>query len=132
MPARSVCAAVVCALLLSSAIFQPASAQQSERAATTTSMSAAPESPYDDQDVTLTATVSPSETNSESPLGMVEFLEGATSLGLAPLTNTDNGVKASVTLRLSGGPHPLAARYLGDAQFDVSISAPVHLVVNTR
>ena len=132
MPSRSMCAVAACVALLATAILQPASAQQSTRAATTTSLSASPESPYDDQDVTLTATVSASETNSAAPLGMVEFLEGATSLGLAPLANTDAGVKASLTMRLGRGPHPLAARYLGDAQFEVSISGPVHLVVNGR
>ena len=94
--------------------------------------SASLQSPYDDQDITLTATVSATETNSEAPLGMVEFIDGATSLGLVPLTNTDSGVKASIAVRLGRGPHPLLARYLGDAAFDVSISAPVHLVVNTR
>ena len=131
MPSRFVCAAVACVALLATAILPPASAQ-STRAATTTSLSASPESPYDDQDVTLTATVSASETNGEAPLGMVEFLEGATPLGLAPLTNTDSSVKASISVRLSRGPHPLVARYLGDAAFDVSVSAPVHLIVNTR
>src|SRR5207247_1795870 len=73
------------------------------QAATTTTVSSSPNPSTYGQNVTFTATVSPS-----SATGTVQFFDGSTSLGSATLT----GGSASVsTSSLSVGSHSITATY---------------------
>jgi uncharacterized protein (TIGR03437 family) len=63
---------------------------------------------------------------SGSPTGSVAVLENQTIVGIGTIANG----AATVTLSgLSAGPHLIIARYSGDANFDVSTTAPVSLTV---
>jgi len=84
------------------------------------------------QTITLTARVTaaagPGALN-----GQVEFDDLAATLGIASLEETDGGATATLTLNtLAAGPHPLTARYLGNDDFAVSMSAPVMNIVKPR
>jgi uncharacterized repeat protein (TIGR03803 family) len=74
--------------------------------------------------VSLIAIVAPLG-SAGGPSGVVEFLEGTTSLGTATLTPV-NGYQIAVltTSTLAAGTHMLVARYAGDAIFGRSQSAP--------
>jgi sugar lactone lactonase YvrE len=88
---------------------------QTVKATTTTTVtsSAAP-STYG-QPVTFTATVSPA-----SATGVIQFTDGATSLGSAPLS----GGSAAITVStLNGGVHAITAIYSGDANNAAGTSA---------
>jgi hypothetical protein len=89
---------------------------------TTTSLGASPNPSTSGQSVTLTATVSPSATT-----GTVQFFDGATSLGAAPL----NGGTASLsTSTLSVGAHSMTATYSGDSTYATSTSGAVMQTVS--
>ena len=103
------------------------SAQESAKAASVTTLTV---SAGAEQTVTLTATVRPHDAGeSEAPRGVVEFFDVASLVGTAPITDTEAGTVASLSVTLSAGPHHLTANYKGDVRFEVSISAPVvHMV----
>jgi len=90
-------------------------------ATTTTVTSSLNPSTYG-QNVTFTATVSPS-----SATGTVQFFDGSTSLGSATLS----GGSASVsTSSLSPGSHSMTATYRGDSNFSTSTSVVLIQEVN--
>jgi hypothetical protein len=83
--------------------------------------------------VTFTATVS---STSPTPTGSVNFLDGTTVIGNAPLST--NGGTVSLTLSgnsswattsLTTGTHTITAVYSGDSNFATSTSAPVTNIV---
>jgi hypothetical protein len=77
------------------------------------------------QSVTFTATVQVS--SGSSPTGTVTFLDGATSLGTANLTNS---VAQFSTSTLAAASHTITAQYSGDANFTGSNSSALTQVVN--
>jgi hypothetical protein len=67
------------------------------------------------------------------PNGQVEFDDLAGTLGIASLVDGDGGPTATLTLNtLTVGSHLLTARYLGNDDFAVSMSAPFMDVVKPR
>jgi large repetitive protein len=99
-------------------------------ASTSTSLIAAPNPGDLNQSVTMTATVS-APSSSDSTLegsANVAFYDGATLLGLAPVTANSPLITGSVTASLAVsfstvGVHNLTAVYQGDADFSASTSA---------
>jgi O-glycosyl hydrolase len=93
-------------------------------APTSTALTASPNPSTAGATVTLTATVtSPGGT----PTGTINFLDGATNIGMGTLTN---GVATFSTSTLAVGPaHNLTASYTGDASFSSS-AAGISLDVN--
>jgi hypothetical protein len=75
-------------------------------------------------EVMLTASVS---SPPGTPTGTVEFFDGATSLGTAPLVG---GTTALAISTLSVGSHSLTARYSGDQEYAPGDSAPLTQVVD--
>ncbi len=80
--------------------------------------------------VTLTARVAPANPGPFTPSGTVEFFDVQTSVGIATLETSPNGISAVLTMAtLGAGPHILTAKYLGDANLAPSTSGPaMHLV----
>jgi hypothetical protein len=70
-------------------------------------------------DTTLTATVAPLGTSIAAPTGKVEFYDGETYLGSAPLTRGVAHLDASVR---GVDAEDVTARYIGDRLFDASQS----------
>jgi hypothetical protein len=91
-------------------------------ASTTTALTSAPNPSTFGANVTLTATVAVSPPGAGTPTGSVEFFDGATSLGTAPLSG---GSAALNTAALAVGGHSLTAVYAGDPNFSGSTS-PAH------
>jgi uncharacterized protein (TIGR03118 family) len=87
---------------------------------------AAPQSAAPGSTVTLTATINSTQ---GVPTGQIEFHDGGTSLGTAPLDDT--GVAALRTNTLSAGTHSLTANYSGDAKFAASTSPSVNLTITS-
>ena len=82
--------------------------------------------------ITLTARVA-AVTGEGAPNGQVEFDDLAATLGIASLVTADGGPTATLTLNtLTVGSHLLTARYLGNDDFAVSMSAPFMDVVKPR
>jgi len=79
------------------------------------------------QQVSFTATVTPSASNPNPMTGTVTFKDGAVTLGSVPLSA---GVAIFNTTALSVGGHSITASYGGDNQFGSSTSAAVTQVVN--
>jgi hypothetical protein len=92
-----------------------------QMATTTTLMSSASPSSQS-QEVTFTASVSPTGSSSFTPSGTVTFQDGATGavLGVAVLAG---GSTTFSTSSLGMGLHPITAVYGGDASFQASMSA---------
>jgi uncharacterized repeat protein (TIGR01451 family) len=88
-----------------------------ERAATTTTLTATPNSSRFGQAVTLMATVN---STAGTPMGTVDFRDGATIIGSGTLMNS---VAVITTSALNVGSHTLTAVYLGDANFNGSQSS---------
>ena len=90
-------------------------------ATTTTTLSTSATSVDEQQKITLTATV-----HGNSPAGSVTFLNGATSLGTAPIS----GNSASLTTSFaSAGSVSLTASYAGDANNLASTSSPITVTI---
>jgi YD repeat-containing protein len=85
-----------------------------QKTATTTTLNSSTTSTSCGNNVTLTATVSPS-----AATGNVEFLDGATVLGTAPLTN---GTATLVLALPRPGTRTIVARYVGNATYEESFS----------
>jgi hypothetical protein len=102
------------------------------RHSTRTTIAVSPANAAVGQTITLTARVT-AAAGQGAPNGQVEFDDLAATLGIASLEETDGGATATLTLNtLAVGPHPLAARYLGNDDFVVSMSAPVMNIVKPR
>jgi trimeric autotransporter adhesin len=93
--------------------------------ASSTSVSASPSSSVFGQAVTLTATVTGSD--SGTPTGMVQFFSGTTSLGTAPLSG---GTASMTTSALAVGTDAITATYLGDANYATSTSTATNVAVD--
>ena len=78
------------------------------------------------QSVTFTAKVTGS---SGTPTGKVDFRDGLTVLGSAPLSG---GTATFSTSALSAGSHPITASYSGDSNYSVSLSYVVVQVVKDK
>jgi Bacterial Ig-like domain (group 3) len=79
------------------------------------------------EEVAITARVNLVNPSPDGPSGTVEFFDLETSLGTATLS--DERVATLKLTSLSGGPHPITAKYLGDTRCAGSLSAVVsHLV----
>ena len=96
--------------------------------ASATSLTAGPAGPtVSGQAVTFTATIAVVLPDTGTPTGQVEFFDGPTSLGTAPI---DGSSHASLTVAdLPVGTHHVTAEYLGAATFGHSTSSPVTRVV---
>lgn len=92
------------------------------QAATLTTLAVSPNPATFGQTVTLTATVSPS-----SATGTVNFFDGVTLIGTAPLSG---GIATLAINNFSVGSHSLTAIYSGATNFQGSTSSPVILIVN--
>jgi sugar lactone lactonase YvrE len=93
---------------------------------TTTTVSAAPNPATVGQSITLSASVSPTPTG--SPLGSINFMDGATLLSTVNINSF--GAATYATSSLAAGSHTLTAVYSGNAGFASSISTAVTEVVN--
>ena len=120
--------AIAAVLLVSCAAALSATAPK----ATRTSFSASARQVTDGESVTLKATVVALRAEDGAPGGSVEFFDGATSLGTAELTASDDGPAAQLTLTLGVGPHPITVQYPGDASFGGSVSVPEFVLVIGR
>ena len=89
--------------------------QTVNKAGTTTTLTSNRNPSNNQQPVTFTATVS-----SSTATGLVQFFDGATSLGSASLSR---GVASLTTSNLSAGSHSVTATYGGDGNYSGSTSA---------
>jgi hypothetical protein len=95
-------------------------------AATTVSLTSNPNPSNTGQSVTLKAAIS-SLSTSPAPTGTVNFLDGATLLGSAPVSS---GAATLTTTFTTAGSHSLTANYSGDANNAPSSSAVYTQTVN--
>jgi hypothetical protein len=95
-------------------------------AATTTTVSGAPDPATIGQSVTLTATVSPAP--SGSPLGSIAFQDGATLLGTVNLDSS--GAASFTSSSLTLGAHSIIAVYSGNTNFLTSTSSVATETIN--
>jgi large repetitive protein len=79
------------------------------------------------QPVTLQATVTPVEEGAPGATGMVEFFDGTTSLGTAPLDAAGQAVVSTDDLAI--GEHPMTATFRGGGDTRGSSSSPVTVTV---
>ena len=87
-----------------------------DKAASTVSLTSSPNPSAFGQTATLTATVLAGPPGAGVPTGTVEFFNGATSLGSAPL---DGASRATLTLpSLDAGTYSLSAVFNGDGNFN--------------
>lgn len=90
---------------------------------TTTALTQSVQASISGKPVTLTATVTPAAGGISAPTGNVEFFDGPSLLGAAPLSS---GTAALVTTQLRAvGNRSLTARYVGDVWNVASTSAVV-------
>ena len=115
----------------------PALTQVVDQVTTTTILTSSPNPSTFGQSVTLLATVNPA--NGGTPTGSVEFFDGSTSLGTAPLGGGGLSTSALApnqaqlsTSSLSQATHSITAVYLGDTLNAGSTSSPVSQVVNPQ
>ncbi|HWQ31854.1 MAG TPA: Ig-like domain repeat protein, partial [Blastocatellia bacterium] len=94
------------------------------KASTTTTVVASANPVTVNQSVTFTATVSSA---AGTPTGIVEFFDGATSLGTAPLSN---GSAFVINSSLTAGDHTIRAVYSGDGNFAGSASDSLAQTIN--
>ena len=91
---------------------------------TTTNLASRPDPSTYGQEVTFTATVTPSKPY--QPTGKVRFMDGTTVIGAPTLSN---GVATLTKSKLAVGTHSITAQYLGDALSGKSTSAVSNQVV---
>jgi hypothetical protein len=94
--------------------------------ATSVSLTSSPNPSNTGQSVTLTASIATAST-APAPTGRVDFLDGTTHLGSAPVSN---GVATLTTTFTTAGSHSLTANYSGDANNAPSSSTAYTQVVN--
>lgn len=92
---------------------------------TTVALAATSTTPALNSPVTLTATVTP-VSGKGSPTGTITFLDGATTLATANLTN---GTATYSSSSLAVGPHPVLAKYSGNPKYTTSTSSSVNVDV---
>ncbi|KJY40699.1 hypothetical protein VR41_14670, partial [Streptomyces sp. NRRL B-1568] len=97
----------------------PVDTQTVNQAATTTVLVSLPDPSVFGEAKTLTATVTATAPGVGIPTGTVDFFDGATLLGSAPLVG---GVATLSVSTLSVGTHSLTATYNGDTNFTASTS----------
>jgi len=102
----------------------PVTETVNQAATTTTVSSSATPSAYN-QSVTFSASVAPAY--GVNATGTVTFLDGATSLGTASVSNNSAQITVST---LSVGTHSVTAKYSGDSNFTGSTSAVLSQTVN--
>lgn len=95
-------------------------------APTVTTLTASPNPAFAGQSVTLTASIAPVPTG--SPLGNVNFFNGATQIGTVAVT-AGGTLTFSITT-LAVGDNSLTAVYTGNLGFTTSTSAPVTETIN--
>lgn len=78
------------------------------------------------QKVTFTAKIKPEAVGAPMPQGMVSFIEGSTTIGVAEL---EDGTARFSTRALKAGSHLIAAVYTGDSYFSPSRSKAIIQVV---
>lgn len=93
--------------------FQASSSASPAKTVSSVVLSGSPNPTTPGQSVTLTATVSPNPT-SLPPTGSVNFTDGTTLLGQAPVMN---GVATLIATLTVAGQHALSANYSGDANY---------------
>jgi hypothetical protein len=98
------------------------------KADTATTLASSLNPSYGGQAVTFTATVAVTAPGSGSVAGTVTFLDGATTLGSAPV---QNGIATLTTSALAVGTHSITATYGGSGNLAGSTSQPVSQVVKT-
>jgi parallel beta-helix repeat protein len=96
-------------------------------APTTTALTSAPNPSTFGQTVTFTATVAAPQSTT-TPTGTVTFMDGATTLGSAPLSTSD--VAQFSTAALAGDSHNITAVYGGSTNDNKSTSNTVVQIVN--
>ncbi|HEX3794495.1 MAG TPA: Ig-like domain-containing protein [Acidimicrobiales bacterium] len=95
-------------------------------ASTATTLVAAPSPVVFGQPVTLTATVTPTGAGAGLPTGTVDFYDGTTLLGAAPVQVVGGTEQASLPgLALTVGSHSFSAVYLGEFDYAGSTSSTV-------
>lgn len=105
----------------------PALTQTVNKASTSTSLTSSANPSVFGQSVTFTATVNVIAPGSGKPTGDVQFFDGATLLS----TQSMKGNKAQFTTSTLGvGIHSITARYVGNADFELSISPVLNQTVN--
>jgi uncharacterized repeat protein (TIGR01451 family) len=95
----------------------PGITQTVNKAATTTNVSAVPNTSKPGEPVEFTATVAVTAPATGTPTGMVTFTEGATTLGTGTLTS---GKATFTTADLTIGSHTVTASYEGSTAFETS------------
>ncbi len=99
-----------------------ASGQAVNKADTSSTLASSANPSVYGQAVTFTATVSVVAPGGGTPTGNVQFFDGATSLGTGALAGTTTTLTTSA---LSVATHSITAKYLGDANFNWSMSWPL-------
>jgi uncharacterized membrane protein len=94
---------------------------------TTTALSSSVNPSVFGQQVSFTATVTPNQSSSLTPTGIVTLSDGSTVLGTAALSS---GTAIFNSSSLSVGTHTITASYAGDNNFGSSTSAAVTQIVN--
>jgi MYXO-CTERM domain-containing protein len=102
--------------------------QKVDKASTTTNISSSSNPSIAGGNVTFTATVTAVLPGAGTAAGIVEFFDGATSIGSANLNGS--GVATVSSSALVAGTHAVRAVYAGNASFTSSTSANVSQVVN--
>jgi hypothetical protein len=99
------------------------------KAATTTTVVSSANPSTVGQQVTFTATVTATQSNTAMPSGTVTFFDGTTQLGTGTLTNGTATFTTTATA-LTTGSHSITATYSGDANFNTSTSVVLAQTVN--
>jgi hypothetical protein len=97
-------------------------------ASTSTILTSSANPSAEGQAVTFTATVSPVSPGAAVPTGVVEFTDGAVSLGVVSLSSN----QASITTTFVDGPtgHSITARFDGGGNFVISSASVTQTVLN--
>lgn len=96
------------------------------KADATTVVNASPSPGTFGQPVTLTATVTGEAGANGTPTGTVNFYDGATQIGSAPLSTVSGQQQAVMsTSTLAMGPHSITAVYAGDGNFNGGTSPAI-------
>lgn len=98
------------------------------RGAVSVTAASTPETSGLNQPMTFTASVTAALPAVGSPGGSIEFFDGATLLGTAPLVN---GTASLATAGLAAGAHAIEARYTGDTSFEPGSGATSHAIANS-
>ena len=91
------------------------------KAATTTSIAASSNSPAAGASVSYRATVTPAQSGSALPSGVVEFMDGEQAIGSCASASL-SGSAAVCKITATAGTHMISAAYSGDANFSASRS----------